>query len=155
MTTAIPLSEAASKVGQTLFTSPWTTVDQDHLQQFAWSTYLDPEHTDLTVSRNNPLGSDLVDGFLLLSLLTSLHFNNSPFNAEGLYGLNYGLDRVRFTSPVFVGENIRCVCVVESVEAKGNGRFLIKTANTLEVEGREKPAMVAEWISLFVAGDPA
>lgn len=153
MTVTIPLDQAHAKIGETLFVSPWIEIDREHLAQFAWSTYLDPEHTDLTVSKNNPLGPELVDGFLLLSLLTALHFNNSPLHADGLYGLNYGLDRVRFTSQVFLGERIRCVTVVDSVEDRGEGRRLIKTTNTIEVEGRDKPAMVAEWISLFIPGE--
>ncbi len=142
-------------VGETLFTSPWTTIDREHLAQFAWATYLDPEYTDLTVSRNNPLGPDLVDGFMLLSLLTALHFNNSTFESEGLYGLNYGMDRVRFISPVFIGEPIRCVTVLTSVEDRGQGQMMVKTTNTLEVQGRDKPAMVADWLSLFFRPEQA
>lgn len=152
MTVTIPPDQAPAMIGETLFVSPWTEVDREHLAQFAWATYLDAGHTDLTVSRNNPLGPDLVDGFLLLSLLTSMHFNNSRIDPAGLWGLNYGLDRVRFTSPVFAGERIRCVAVLTAAEDRGDGRMLIKTTNTIEVEGRDKPAMVAEWVCLYVAG---
>ena len=152
MNVAIPLAQAHAKVGEALFVSPWTEVDSQHLAQFAWSTYLDPEHTDLTVSKNNPLGADLIDGFLLLSLLTSIHFNHSPLRADGLYGLNYGTDRVRFTSPVFLGQQIRCVCVVDSVQERPDDRMLITTTNTIEIQGQDKPAMVATWVSLYVPG---
>ncbi|MDG3013222.1 MaoC/PaaZ C-terminal domain-containing protein [Speluncibacter jeojiensis] len=154
MTNAVALEKASEHIGETLFTSQWINVDREHLAQFGWSTYLDPDYTDLTVSKNNPLGPDLIDGFLLLSLLTSIHFNHNPITAgETLYGLNYGLDRVRFTAPVFVGQRLRLVCTIEEVQDKGAGQLLITTSNTLEVEGQNKPAMVATWLSLFIPGE--
>ena len=105
----VPLSDLAHHIGETYFESPWMSIDEPHLSQFAYATYLDPAFTDLTASKNNPLGATLVDGFLLMSMLTAFHFNNSPVAGDGLYGFNYGMDRVRFTHPVFVGEKIRCV----------------------------------------------
>lgn len=139
-------------LGTTLFTSPWITIDQEHLAQFSWSTYLDPEYTDLTASKNNPYGSELVDGFLLVSLLTSIQFNYSPVRVSGIYGLNYGLDRVRFVSPVFVGQRIRFVSVLDKLEPRGEG-VLVTTTNTIEIEGQDKPAMVATWLTLQMTVD--
>lgn len=146
---AITLPQLVDHVGQLFFESPWMAVDNDHLGQFAYSTYLDPEYTDLTASKNNPLGSELVDGFLLLSMLTAFHFNNSPITGEGIYGFNYGTDRVRFTHPLFVGQRIRCVATISAVEPRPDGTYLVTTDNTIEIEGVEKPAMVARWVSLF------
>ncbi len=152
---SIPLAELAQHVGQTFFQSPWMAIDQEHLSQFSFSTYLDPAFTDLTASKNNPLGATLVDGFLLVSLLTAFHFNNSPVAGEGLYGFNYGMDRVRFTHPVFLGEQIRCTAVLAEVEARPDGTVLVKTDNTIEIEGRAKPAMVARWVSLYATRSDA
>ncbi len=122
----------------------------------ARATYLTDEYVDLTASRNNPLGADLIDGFLLLSLLTYFHFKHAPLPAEGMYGFNYGLNRVRFTSPVLVGDRVRLhVRLVDAVPRRDD-RLLVTTANELEVEGRDKPAMVAEWITLLgTDGAPA
>lgn len=145
----VTLAELESLVGKTFFESPWMSIDQEHLKQFAFATYLDDEHADLTASKNNPLGSTLVDGFLLLSMLTMFHFNNSPIKGEGIYGFNYGTDRVRFMNPVFVGENIRLVSTIVSAETRPDGTVLVTSDNTVEIEGKEKPAMVARWVSLF------
>lgn len=150
----VPLSDLANHIGETYFESPWMSIDEPHLSQFAYATYLDPAFTDLTASKNNPLGATLVDGFLLMSMLTAFHFNNSPVSGDGLYGFNYGMDRVRFTHPVFVGEKIRCVATLDEVEARADGTYLVKTDNTIEIEGKDKPAMVARWISLFATRDP-
>jgi acyl dehydratase len=152
---AVTLPELADRIGSDYFTSPWMSIDADHLSRFGYSTYLDPEYTDLTASRNNPLGAELVDGFLLLSMLTAFHFNNSPIAGDGMYGFNYGTDRVRFTSPVFVGQRIRCVATIAAVDPRPDGTYLVTTDNTIEIEGSEKPAMVARWLSLFATRDDA
>ncbi len=79
--------------------SGWLTIDRAHLSEFAHATYLDPAYVDLTPSRNHALGPDLVDGFLLLSLLVQFEFAVPLVQTDGRYGYNYGLDRVRFTAP--------------------------------------------------------
>lgn len=146
---AIPLVNLADHIGEEFFTSDWMSIDTDHLSQFAFATYLDASVTDLTASRNNPLGSNLVDGFLLTSMLTAFHFNDSPVTGDGIYGFNYGMDRVRYTHPVFVGQRIRCVATLAEVDTRPDGTVLVKTDNVIEIEGEQKPAMVARWLSLF------
>lgn len=145
----ISLREVHTHVGEEFFTSDWLAIDAEHLSTFAFASYLDPEHADLTASKNNPLGATLVDGFLLTSLLTMFHFNHSPVMGEGIYGFNYGLDRVRYTLPVFVGQNIRCVSTIADAVQRPDGTVLVTTDNTIEVEGEAKPAMVARWLTLF------
>lgn len=146
---AIALSELERHVGEELFRSPYMAIDDEHLGQFAFSTYLDPTYTDLTASKNNPLGATLIDGFLLLSMLTAFQFNNSPLAETGVYGFNYGLERVRFTRPVFLGENIRCVATLAEAEERPDGTWRVVTDNVIEVEGSDKPAMVARWVCLY------
>lgn len=146
---SIPLAELHKHAGEEFFTSDWLAIDAEHLSAFATASYLDPEHADLTASKNNPLGSSLVDGFLLTSLLTLFHFNNSPVRSQGIYGFNYGLDRVRFTHPVFIGQRIRCVATIAEVTPRPDGTVLVATDNTIEIDGEAKPAMVARWLSLF------
>jgi acyl dehydratase len=149
----IPLAEIPGHVGKKFFQSPWTSVDAAHLSQFAWATYLDPEVTDLTASKNNPLGATLVDGFLLLSMLTALYFNNSPLSDAGIYGFNYGLDRVRFTHSVFVGQSIRCTATLVEADPRPDGSWRVVTDNVIEIQGEDKPAMVARWVCLYARRD--
>lgn len=147
----IPTPELAEYIGQEIAVSDWLEVDREHLQWFARATYLAPGDVDLTFSRNNKYGSDLVDGFLLLSLLTHFHFQVQPYGREpGAWGLNYGLDRVRFLTPVMVGQRLRCRIKLLDVQAKRAGQILVKTLDTLELENSEKPAMVAEWLGLMM-----
>lgn len=145
----IPLHEIHLHLGEDFFTSDWLAIDASHLSAFATASYLDPEHADLTASKNNPLGATLVDGFLLTSLLTMFHFNHSPVMGEGIYGFNYGLDRVRYTLPVFLGQRIRCVSTIANAIQRPDGSVLVTTDNTIEVDGESKPAMVARWLTLF------
>ncbi|PRZ42523.1 acyl dehydratase [Antricoccus suffuscus] len=136
--------------GDELFCSEWFEIDRDHLRQFAYSTYLTADDVDLTISNNNPLGPDLIDGFMLLSLLLHFEFKFAPRGVDGSYGFNYGLNSVRFTSPVMIGERIRVRSTVASLVPRGDDR-LLTTDNVIEVEGRQKPAMVAQWLVLKCA----
>ncbi|TWP38489.1 MaoC/PaaZ C-terminal domain-containing protein [Leekyejoonella antrihumi] len=153
-TTDALLASLAPRVGDTYFTSDWLEIDREHLEKFAWSTYLDPEHVDLTTSHNNPLGGDLVDGFLLLSLLLYFKFKHAPRFSEQQWGFNYGLNKVRFTAPVMLGQRLRLRSTITAVVPRGDGA-LVTTDNVLDVEGQVKPAMVAEWLSLWYDGGNA
>jgi acyl dehydratase len=145
------LADLPAWVGREIAVSDWLAIDQTHLQLFAAATYLTDADVDLTMSRNNPYGTDLVDGFLLLSLLVHFRFQTHPFgNNPGAWGLNYGLDRVRFLTPVMAGQRLRCRIRLLQISEKRPGQLLIKTEDTLEVEGGKKPAMVAEWLTLLM-----
>ncbi|WP_052195364.1 MaoC/PaaZ C-terminal domain-containing protein [Deinococcus radiopugnans] len=134
--------------------SDWLTIDQEHLSEFSHSTYLDPAHVDLTASRNHALGPELVDGFLLLSLLVYFNFKSPLSSLDGSYGFNYGLDRVRFTSPVFLGEPVRVRRKVTQVVDKTPTRTLVTVDIEMEA-GRESPrvVMVARWLYMLVDGN--
>src|SRR5271166_5047305 len=105
--------------------SDWLTVDAEHLREFGHATYLDPAYVDLAPSRNHALGPDLVDGFLLLSLLVHFEFARPLVRTDGRYGYNYGLDRVRFTAPVFAGQAVRVRREVTDVRRKSASRVLV------------------------------
>lgn len=128
------------------------SIDREHLEEFAHSTYLDPAHVDLTISKNNVLGPDLIDGFMLLSLLMHFEFAQQMTTQEGVYGFNYGLDRVRFTHPVMVGQQIRYHRMITAVERKTPTRFLITSRNTVELCDDSETAMYAEWKTMLVDG---
>lgn len=147
--TKITFSDLPALVGKTAYVSDWMAIDRAHLKLFAAATYLDPAHVDLTFSRNNELGEDLVDGMLLLSLLVYWNFRYFPLEGDRLWGLNYGFDKVRFVAPVMVGERLRATCTVKDMKKRGDGWFGT-LAVTVEKEGADKPAMTADWLVLFL-----
>ncbi|HEX5094945.1 MAG TPA: MaoC family dehydratase [Acidimicrobiia bacterium] len=151
---AFPLFQA--DVGNDEGTGEWFEVTQDQINQFADVTH-DHQfiHVDPEAAKNTPFGSTIAHGFLTLSMLTHLAKGASsapadPARYEGIVmGINYGFNRVRFVSPVKVGSRIRARAVTSSVDLKGN---MIEVARnfTVEIEGEDKPALVAEWVTRTV-----
>ena len=140
-------------VGRELGVSDWATVDQESIDKFADCTG-DHQwiHVDVERSkRESPYGTTIAHGFLTLSLLSKLQFEVGISPPDVAQMINFGLDRVRFISPVRSGARIRDRVVLMSAEPKGEGRVLVKTQNTVEIEGEVKPAMVAEALALLMA----
>jgi acyl dehydratase len=141
-------------VGRELGVTGWVAIDQGLIDLFADCTgdrqwiHVDVERA----RRESPLGSTIAHGYLLLALTARFSFELGGFPRQAKEVFNYGLDRVRFPSPVRAGKRIRDRVVVVEVEEKGAGRVLLKTRHTIEIEGEEKPAMVAESLALLVAG---
>ena len=137
-------------IGQELL-SPWLEISQARIDEFARATD-DPQwiHTDPERAAAGPFGTTIAHGFLTLSLVVPL-FDQALPALEG-YGmtLNYGLNRVRFTSPVAVGSSIRGRFRIEDVEEVAFGTQA-RVAVTIELEGQEKPACVAEALFRFLA----
>ena len=134
-------------VGQEVGTSGWLTVDQPMIDAFAKTTG-DTQwiHTDPERARaESRYGRTIAHGFLTLSLLSRL--SREAIEVEGEFGMriNYGLSRVRFPAPVPVGSRVRARLKVQSVEDIEGGHQIVWLA-TVEVEGTEKPALVAEWL---------
>ncbi len=147
------LSTIKQFVGQELGVSQWMTIDQERINQFADCTN-DHQwiHVDIErAKRESPFGAPVAHGFLTLSLLPSLQGDVGIIPAGVAQVINYGLDRVRFMAPVKVGSRIRDRVVLMSAEEQAGGRILIKTQNTIEIEGENKPAVVAESLSLVFA----
>jgi acyl dehydratase len=136
-------------VGQELV-SPWLAIEQERIDEFARATD-DPQwiHTDPEAAAAGPFGTTIAHGFLTLSLVVPL-FGQALPPLEG-YGmtLNYGLNRVRFTSPVPSGARIRGRFRIEDVEDVALGKQA-RVAVTMELEGQEKPACVAEALFRFL-----
>ena len=144
--------------GQSTGAGAWFEVTQQLIDQFAEATndhqfiHVDPER-----ARQGPWGTTVAHGFLTLSMLTHLTGSMRSDDAsaarprlEGMVmGVNYGFDRVRFINPVKVNSKIRATGVTKSVELKGNAVNTTRTI-TVEIEGEEKPALVADWITRFV-----
>lgn len=137
-------------------TGEWFEVTQDLIDRFADVT-LDHQfiHVDPERAKATPFGTTIAHGFLTLSLLTHLGKGThdpdaDPARYEGmLMGVNYGFDKVRFINPVKVGSRIRAHAVLSKVELKGNAINMTRTF-TVEIEGANKPALIADWITRIV-----
>ena len=137
-------------MGKEIGTSEWFEVDQERINQFA-DTTLDHQFIHVDPEKATPLfGSTIAHGFLSLSLIPHLT-SQAVLAPENLkHEFNYGLDKVRFINPVNVGSKVRTLSKVVSVDDKGDGRYLMKTEITMEIDGVDKPAFVAESLSMFI-----
>jgi acyl dehydratase len=139
-------------VGQELGVSDWLTVDQERINQFADCTG-DSQwiHVDVErARRESPLGSTIAHGYLTLALLGSLQMSLGIIPTDVSQALYYGLDRVRFMTPVKAGARIRNRVMVVAVEQQDKGRMLLTTQNTIEIEGEKKPALIANTLILLL-----
>ena len=130
--------------------SPWRTIEQDRIDEFARATD-DAQwiHTDPEAAASGPFATTIAHGFLTLSLVVPMFAEAlPPLDGYGMT-LNYGLNRVRFTSPVPVGARIRGRFRIEEVEEVSGGKGA-RVAATIELEGQEKPACVAEALFRFL-----
>ncbi len=143
--------------GQEETTSDWMVMTQDRINQFADVTedhqfiHVDPEKAKAT-----PFGTTIAHGFLTLSLLTHLDAISPKPSDMSRYagvamGVNYGFEKVRFANPVTVNSKIRLHSTLTKVELKGSA---IQTTRhmTVEIEGQEKPALVADWLTRIIYG---
>lgn len=140
--------EFAAKVGETLGTSEWLTVDQDMIDKFAEATG-DKQfiHVNPAMAAMTPFGGTIAHGFLTLSLIPVLSEMTQIEKPEGLkMALNYGGNRVRFLTPVRAGKRVRAHFKLLEMTEKSPGRWQQVMEITLEIEGEDKPAYVAEWI---------
>ncbi|HEX2313920.1 MAG TPA: hypothetical protein VHJ17_09310 [Thermomonospora sp.] len=149
------LAELPGRVGEELFRSGWVELGAADEQAFAEATFLRPDFLGRPPSGDDPYGERLISGFLLLSMLVAFHKRDLDLDLGGAYGLNYGLDRVRFLRPVLTGERVRVRAELVEAHEKSPGRMRVLTRNVLEVEGTDEPAMVADWITLFVDPEAA
>jgi len=137
-------------VGKEVGLSDWFVVSQDRIDAFAECTE-DRQwiHVDRERAARSPLGGTVAHGFLLLSLLPHFNFQNEIFTGRFRMAVNYGLNRVRFPQAVHAGERIRNRAVLKGFERRGFRKVLITVENTIEIEGVEKPAMVADLLALI------
>ena len=142
-------AEIAKLVGQQVGTSEWFEVSQERINTFAEATgdfqfiHIDAEKAKLT-----PFGGTIAHGFLTLSLMPMLSAKaNLPHPDNVKMGVNYGCDKLRFLSPVKSGKRVRGVFKLSSFDEKRPGQFQQSQEVTVEIEGEDKPALIAEWIS--------
>ena len=151
MMKTVPLEDFKARAGQESGPGSWFTIDQERINRFADATE-DHQfiHIDADAAAKTPFGSTIAHGFLTLSMISHLTPEISVAPEGTVMVINYGSDKVRFLQPVKVDQRIRLRGTVLEVMEKRPGQWLTKTAMTIEIEGEETPALVAEILSLFV-----
>ena len=147
--TEITLDAYKAMVGQEVGVSSWFEIGQDRINGFADLTedrqYI---HVDEERARDTPFGGTVAHGFLTLSMLAAMGFDAQPKVAGTVMTVNYGFDRVRMMAPVRAGSRVRGHFVLKEIVERGPSEVMVKSQVTVEVEGAEKPALVADWLGL-------
>ncbi len=144
-------SELQSLIGHEVGVSKWFEVDQSRIDAFAKITedeqfiHVDPERAKAT-----PFGGTIAHGFLTLSLASAMSYDAVKPLEGVVMGVNYGFDKLRFLAPVPAGSKVRGRFKLLSAEDKGGGRWLLKHELTVEIDGADKPALIAEWLGMQV-----
>lgn len=153
MVTMVKPADLNAMIGKEIGVSDWITVEQDRINQFADVTedhqyiHIDPER-----AKDSPFGTTIAHGFLTLSLLSQFS-EQAGLVLEGIHtGINYGFDKMRFLAPVPAGSKVRGKFVLGNAVEKKPGQFLITYNVSVEIEGGETPALIAEWLAMQVVG---
>jgi acyl dehydratase len=147
MTTTLTLAELEASEERELGTSNWETIEQEQIGLFAEATH-DHQwiHVDPDMAKQGPFGSTVAHGYLSLSLLP--YFMSQVLRVDGArMGINYGIEKLRFTAPVPVGSRVRLKATLRSAEKRGEG-VLYHVGVEVEIEDSEKPALVGEVVYL-------
>ncbi|GAB2995298.1 MaoC family dehydratase [Mycobacterium bourgelatii] len=151
MRTFESVAELTAAAGETIGQSDWVTITQEEVNLFADATgdhqwiHVDPER-----AKDGPFGTTIAHGFMTLSLLPRLQ--HDIYTVKGIkLAINYGLNKVRFPAPVPVGSRVRATSKLVNVDDLGNGTVQATMSTTIEVEGSEKPACVAESVVRYIS----
>ncbi|MFN2540514.1 MAG: MaoC family dehydratase [Mycobacteriales bacterium] len=150
MPVEVPVADLPSYVGREIGPGEWHEITQERVNQFAEATGDDQWiHVDVAKAKDGPFGGTIAHGYLTLSLIPMLSWELWTYTGAAM-GVNYGSDKVRFLTPVRVGSRVRLRATVLSVDPRPDGSLLVKNQVTVEVEGSEKPALIAETLALAV-----
>lgn len=145
-------ADIPSYVGKELGTSDWFQIDQERINAFADATK-DHQfiHVNPEMAKSTPFGGTIAHGYLTVSLLPFLQTSMADMILpQGMkMGMNYGFDKLRFMAPVKTGKRIRARGKLLEANEKKSGQWLMKFEYTIEIEGEEKPALVAEWLLMY------
>lgn len=146
-------SELQGLIGQEVGVSKWFEVSQSRIDAFADCTE-DHQfiHVDPEAAKATPFGVTIAHGFLTLSLASAMSYDAVAPLEGVVMGVNYGFDKLRFLAPVLAGSRVRGRFRLLSAEDKGSGRWLLKHELTVEIEGGDKPALIAEWLGMQMVG---
>ncbi len=152
MSNFVSTDQLVGYIGKEVGLTDWFEVDQERINNFAEATgdfqYI---HVDEERAAETPFGATIAHGFLTLSLLSKLSSMSGEIKWENsVMGINYGLNKVRFLNPVKVNSKIRARFELISAEEKKPNHYLLKHNVTVEIEGEEKPALIAEWLGMSV-----
>jgi acyl dehydratase len=145
----LPLTEYLALKGKDLGASEWILVDQGRIDRFAETTedhqfiHVDPERAEAT-----PFGTTIAHGYLTLSLLSKMAYEVMPGIEGSKMGVNYGLNSVRFLAPVKSGSRVRGHFTMKDVAERSAGVVQSTVEVKVEIEGEDKPALAAEWVTL-------
>ncbi len=150
----VTIEELTRLVGSDVGVSRWFLIDQKRIDAFADSTedwqfiHVDPEAAKAT-----PFGATIAHGFLTLSMLSAFAYDALPLVSGVAMGVNYGFEKVRFVSPVRAGSRIRGRFRQEALTLRSPREYQSRRTVTVEIEGEQKPALVADWLSLYVMAE--
>lgn len=154
MGNVVNAEQLSDYIGKEVGVTDWIEIDQDRINKFADATgdhqyiHIDPERAAQT-----PFGTTIAHGFLTLSMMSMLSGMDGGLKLENtVMGINYGLDKVRFINPVKVGSKIRARFTLSSAEEKKPNHYLLKHTVTIDIDGEDKPALIAEWLGMTVTG---
>ncbi|SFO31898.1 Acyl dehydratase [Bradyrhizobium sp. Ghvi] len=147
----ITLEAYQAMVGKEIGVSSWHVIDQPRIDTFAEVTedhqfiHVDPERAKAETA----FGTTIAHGFLTLSMLSVMSYEVMPVIAGTTMGVNYGFDKLRFISPVRSGGRVRGRFVLAEAKLRKPGELQSRTNVTVEIEGEDKPALVADWLGLI------
>ncbi len=145
----LTMEELKTTIGKEIITGDWIEITQDTINTFADCTS-DHQwiHVDVAKAAKGPFGKTIAHGFLVLSLMAQSILDQGVAPSGSKMVINYGLNRLRFISPVFVGSKIRLTGILAGVEEKGGGRVLVTVQATMEILGSDKPAFIADFLAM-------
>ncbi len=151
ITANISLEDFKNSAGTELEPSDWLLIDQQRIDRFADATN-DHQfiHVDAEKAAASPFGSTIAHGFLSLSLISYLMGQTMLIPEGTVMGINYGSDKIRFLTPVKVNSRVRSKASIAEVIEKPGGQFLVRISVTIEIENEQRPALVADILSLYI-----
>lgn len=152
---AIAMSEFAALVGTEVGVSRWFEINQSRIDKFAdvtedWQFI----HVDPVSAGKTAFGGTVAHGFLTLSMLVAMAYDGLPDIKGRVMGVNYGFDKIRFVTPVRSGSRVRARFKLVEVTARGANEFMTRSEVVVEIEGADKPALVAEWLGVSYFAEP-
>jgi acyl dehydratase len=151
--TVVPKEDMLKSIGTKFEPGPWVEMPQERVNNFADCTE-DHQfiHIDEERAAQTPFGGTIAHGFLTLSMLVKMCEESGVIPENIVMGLNYGFDKIRFLAPVRVGKRVRANVEILDITQKDDNRFLVKQGISVEIEGEDTPALVAEWLSMVIVG---
>ena len=143
----------AARVGES-FVSRWIAIDQSRIDAFAEVTE-DRQfiHIDVEAARATPFGGTIAHGFLTLAMLSAMAEDALPAIAGAALGVNYGFDRLRFLAPVPAGARVRGRFTLVGATQRSEREWLMNHEAIVEIEGAERPALAARWLTMVVTAE--